>query len=186
MAYLATSADGFIARRDGSVDWLDRPRAKGDYGMRAFYRSIDTIVFGRKTYEVALGFQKKGIPGSAFDPKVANYVFSRKPPRRPTPGVSFVTGSVGDFVRRRRAEPGKDVWLMGGGGLFASFLDAGALDELVIHVVPVLIGEGIPLLAPGRRTVSLRLLSSKSFSDGVVRLRYAIEYAKRRKRRARA
>ena len=167
------------------MDWLDRPAPKGHYGMMAFYRSIDTIVFGRKTYEVALRFQKEGIPGSAFDPKVANYVFSHRPPRRPAPGVTFVTESVSTFARRLREMPGKNVWLMGGGGLFASFLDVGALDELVVHVIPVLIGEGIPLLAPRRRTVPLRLVSSKRFSDGVVRLRYAVEGAKRRRTRGR-
>ena len=174
VAYLATSADGYIARRDGSVDWLDRPRVKGDYGMPAFYRSIDTIVFGRKTYEVALGFQKEGIPGSAFDPKVSNIVFSRRPPRRPAPGVTFTAESPRAFARRLRATRGKNVWLMGGARLFGSFLDARVLDELVVHVIPVLIGDGIPLLSPRRRAVPLRLLSSRRFSDGVVRLRYAV------------
>jgi len=81
IVYIATSADGYIARPDGNVDWLDRPETAGDYGMRSFYRSIDTILWGRKTYEVALGFQKRGIRGSEFDPKVRNYVFSRRPPR---------------------------------------------------------------------------------------------------------
>src|SRR5215510_1882574 len=74
---LAISADGYIARPDGGVDWLDRPRTAGDYGMRDFYNSIDTILLGRKTYEVALGFGKKG---SAFSKKTRNYVFTHTPP----------------------------------------------------------------------------------------------------------
>ena len=76
IVYIATSADGFIARADGSVDWLDRPRPKDNYGMGIFYKSIDTILWGRKTCDVALDFQKKGVAGSAFDPRVKNYVFT--------------------------------------------------------------------------------------------------------------
>lgn len=88
---IATSADSYIARSDGAVDWLDRPHTVGDYGMRAFYRSIDTILWGRKTYEMALGFQQQGIPGSAFDTTVKNYVFSHHPPDAVPAAVEFVT-----------------------------------------------------------------------------------------------
>ncbi len=182
IALLATSADGFIARRDGSVDWLDRPRTAGDYGMRRFYRSIDTILWGRKTYEVALDFQKRGIRGAEFDPKVANYVFSRRPPRSASPLVRFVTEPIPRFAKRLRAAPGKDIWMMGGAGLIASFLDAGEIDEFRLHVVPTLLGEGIPLLSPRRRTVPLELHSCRRFSDGVVGLRYLV--GKRRRARA--
>jgi dihydrofolate reductase len=67
--YIAASADGFVAVPDGSVDWLDRPRRKDNYGMGAFYKSIDTILWGRKTYDTAVDFQQKGVPGTAFDTK---------------------------------------------------------------------------------------------------------------------
>src|SRR5205807_2588142 len=77
IVYIATSADGFIARPDGSVDWLDRPRPKGNYGMGAFYKSIDTVLWGRKTCDMALEYQKKGVPGTAFDTRGKNYVFTR-------------------------------------------------------------------------------------------------------------
>jgi dihydrofolate reductase len=76
IVYIAATADGFIARRDGSADWLDRPRPKGNYGMGAFYKSIDTILWGRKTCDMALDFQKKGVPAAAFDTRVKNYVFT--------------------------------------------------------------------------------------------------------------
>ena len=79
IVYIATSADGFIARADGSVDWLERPRPTGNYGMGAFYKSIDTILWGRKTCDTVLDFQKKGVAGAAFDAKVKNYVFTRGP-----------------------------------------------------------------------------------------------------------
>jgi len=171
---IATSADGYIARRDGSVDWLDRPRPAGGYGMPAFYRSIDTILWGRKTYEVALEFQKKGIQGAAFDPKVKNYVFSRHPPRTAPPAVEFIQEPIPAFAKRLRAGRGKNVWIMGGAGLIASLLDAGEIDELIIHVIPTLIGEGVPLVAPRQRTVPLTLRSCRRFSDGVVRLHYSV------------
>src|SRR5260370_35214334 len=77
IVYIATSADGFIARPDGSVDWLDRPSPKGNYGMGAFYKSIDTILWARKTADLALDFQKKGGPGPAFDSRWKNNVFTR-------------------------------------------------------------------------------------------------------------
>ena len=171
---VAVSADGYIARPDGDVGWLDRPRTAGDYGMGAFYRSIDTILFGRKTYEVALDFQRKGVPGAEFDPKITNYVFSRRPPKSAPAGVAFVTQPIPAFARRLRAAPGKNVWMMGGAGLIASFLDAGEIDELILHVIPIFIGEGIPLVAPRHRAVPLVLRSSRRYSDGVVRLHYAV------------
>jgi len=172
---VATSVDGFIARPDGSVDWLDRPMPKGGYGMGAFYQSIDTILWGRKTYEVALDFQKKGVPGSAFDTKIKNYVFTRSLPQSEAPeGVDIVNEPVKAFATRLRKRKGKDIWMMGGGGIIASFLDEGEIDEFKIHVIPTFIGEGIPLIAPRQRTVPLTLISSKKFTDGVVELHYAV------------
>jgi dihydrofolate reductase len=168
---IATSADGFIARLDGSYDWLNRPRTAGDYGMAEFFRSIDTILWGRKTYDMALGFGKKG----GFSSKVKNYVFTHKPPRKSTSKIEFVNEPVKKFAKRLRAVPGKDIWMMGGGGVIASFLDAGELDEFIIHVIPTFIGEGIPLVAPAKRDVQLQLLSAHEYEDGVVRMHYAVE-----------
>ena len=174
IVYIATTADGFIARSDGSVDWLDRPRPKGNYGMGAFYKSIDTVLWGRKTCDIALDFQKKGVTGSAFDTKVKNYVFTRSLPQSPAPaGVEFVSEPIKAFATRLREKKGKHIWIMGGAGIIASFLDAGEIDEFVILVIPKFIGEGIPLMAPVRRTVPLKLISSTKFPDGVVKLHYA-------------
>ena len=172
---IATSADGFIARADGSFDWLDRPRPKGNYGMGAFYESIDTILWGRKTCDMALDFQKKGVAGSAFDTRVKNYVFTRGPlPSAAPAGVEFVNEPIQAFASRLRKQAGKDIWMMGGAGIIASFLDAGEIDEFMIHVIPTFIGEGIPLIAPGRRNVPLRLLSCTKLPDGGVKLHYAV------------
>lgn len=175
IVYIATSADGYIARPDGDVDWLNRRPDTVDYGMRAFYPTIDTILWGRRTYDWLLNYyKKKGKKTGMFDRKLANYVFSRKPPRRGAPGVEFVSEPVKAFAQRLRGRPGRHIWMMGGGGLIASFLDAGEIDEFDIHVIPVFIGEGIPLVAPRHRDVSLRLLSSRKYPDGVVRLRYEV------------
>ena len=175
IVFIATSADGYIARPDGDVEWLNRRPRTVDYGMNAFYPTIDTILFGRKTYDFALAYyRKRGRRGGMFDTKLANYVFSRKPPKRAAPGVEFVSEPVTAFAQRLRATPGKHIWMMGGGGLIASFLDAGEIDEFDIHIVPTFIGEGIPLMAPRHRDVMLRLRSATKYPDGVVRLRYAV------------
>jgi dihydrofolate reductase len=174
IVYIATSADGYIARPDGDVEWLNR-RPRVDYGIRAFYSTIDTILWGRKTYDWVLDYyKKKGRKGGMFDTKLANYVFSRKPPKRAALGVEFVSEPVKTFARRLRATPGKHIWMMGGGELIASFLDAGEIDEFDIHVIPTFIGEGIPLVAPRHRDVPLRLRSVRKYPDGGVRLRYDV------------
>src|SRR5436305_60444 len=86
IVHIATSADGYIARSAGSVDWLDRPSQAGDYGMAAFFRSVDTILWGRRTYDESLA---RGGP-DPFGMKMKNYVFTHHPPADPTPGVEFV------------------------------------------------------------------------------------------------
>ena len=175
IVYIATSADGYIARPDGDVEWLNRRPNTVDYGMRAFYRTIDTILWGRKTYDWALDYHKKaGSKAEIFDKNVANYVFSRKPPKQTEPGVEFVSEPVKAFAQRLRAMPGKHIWMMGGGELIASFLDEGEIDEFDIHVIPVFIGKGIPLMAPRHRDVQLRLRSTTKYPEGVVRLRYEV------------
>lgn len=168
IVYIATSADGYIARLDGSVDWLDRPDAVDDHGMAGFYKTIDTILWGRKTYDIAV----RGGPG--FDTKVKNYVFSSGRPASPDPRVEFVNEPIGEFAERIRATAGKNIWMMGGAGIIASFLDQGQIDEFIIHVIPIFIGEGIPLIAPAHRSVPLALRSSRHYRDGVVRLHYAV------------
>jgi len=170
IVHIAASADGYIARPDDDLDWLtSRPAPKGFYGLEAFEKSVDTLVLGRRTYEASLRL------GGRFDAKRRHVVFSRQaPPPDPPPGVEFASESIGAFVSRVRAEPGKDIWLMGGGDLIASFLDAGAIDEFVVSVVPVFIGDGIPLIARRYRHAPLTLLGVERFEDGLVQLRYRL------------
>ena len=89
-------------------------------------------------------------------------------------GAEFVSETIKAFTTRLRAEKGKDIFMMGGAGIIASFLDEGEIDEFIINVIPTFIGQGIPLIAPRRRTAPLTLLSCKRFTDGVVKLHYAV------------
>jgi dihydrofolate reductase len=170
IVHIGTSADGYIARPDGDLEWLtSRPAPKGFYGMDAFMKSVDTKLLGRKTYEASLRM------GAKFDSKDRYIVFSRHPRPADAPsGVEFVNGGIGQFVGRLREQPGKDIWLMGGGELIASFLDERAIDEFVISVAPVFIGDGIPLIARRHRHVHLELQSVERFEDGLVQLRYRV------------
>lgn len=168
IAYLAASVDGFIARPDGDVAWLDRPRPANDYGISTFLRTVDTVVMGRITWEAG---QKLG--GAAIEGK-RNIVLSRTLPSYGCPGATVENVDPRAFAGKLRSEKGRNVWLMGGANVFGSFLDAGALDELIIHVVPVLIGAGITLLDAAPRQSELTLRSTRRFPDGVVRLHYEI------------
>lgn len=173
IVYIATSADGFIARPDGGVEWLDRPSPKDHYGYPAFFQSIDTILWGRKTYEKGI---ELGMNASMFGAGTKNYVFTHSA-QLPKPAdliIQFVNEPIKEFAQKLRVQPGKDIWMMGGGEIIGSFLDAGEIDEFSIHVIPVMIGEGIPLVGPRHRLVQLALLSTKKFPDGVVQLNYRV------------
>jgi dihydrofolate reductase len=171
IVHIGTSADGYIARPDGDLEWLtSRPAPAGFYGMNAFMKSIDTKLIGRKTYEVSLRM------GAKFDSGSRTIVFSRHAPPADAPsGVEFVNGAIGPFVNRLREHPGKNIWLMGGGDLIASFLDEQAIDEFVITVAPVFIGDGIPLIARRHRHVTLDLHSIEQFENGVVQIHYRVQ-----------
>jgi len=170
IVHIATSADGYIARPDGDLEWLtSRPAPEGFYGMNAFMKSIDTKLLGRKTFEMSVRM------GAKFDSRNRTIVFSHHAPPADAPSVvEFASGAIGPFVRHLREQPGKDIWLMGGGEIIASFLDEHAIDEFVISVAPVFIGDGIPLIARRHRHVPLELLSVERFEDGLVQLHYRV------------
>lgn len=168
---IAVSADGYIARPDGDVSWLDRPQPKGQYGMVAFFNSIDTILWGRKTYTKGI---EMGMKAGGFSPKVRNYVFSRDTAGPLLQGFELTRERIKPFMQRLRAVPGKDIWMMGGGEIIGSFLDEEEIDAFSIKVIPILIGAGIPLIKPQHRSIPLKLLSTRKFSDGVVHLHYHV------------
>ena len=172
VVHIAASADGFIARPDGDLDWLtSRPAPPGFYGMGAFMKTVDTKIIGRKTYEASL---RLGVKFDAKD-RDRSIVLSRQAAPAGAPaGIEFASGPIGPFVRRLKEQPGKDIWLMGGGDLIASFLDERAIDLFVVSVVPVFIGDGIPLIARRHRHTALDLQAVERFEDGLVQLHYRV------------
>jgi len=162
---LGISLDGYIARPDGAVDFLFMP---GDYSMAAFFKTIDTAIMGRKTLDAGL---KMG--GGKFDSGgLAIYVLSRTQPPGQGDGWTFVNDSPADLVAKIRQRRGKDIWLMGGGELAREFLKADLVDELHIGIMPVLLGGGIPLFPAGFPQRTFSLIENKTYSRGMIALKY--------------
>jgi len=160
------SLDGYIARPDGSFDFLFMPK---DFSMAPFFASIDTCVMGRKTYDVSV---QNG--GGSFGKHIASYVFSRTQPPGERDGVIFVNEPAAQLVARIRAghAKGKHIWLSGGGELAREFLHADLVDEIHLGIVPVALGEGIPLFPPGFPQRNFKLLENKIYLKGLVELKY--------------
>jgi len=160
--FIATSLDGYIAGPAGEIDWLFHD---ADYGYTAFFDSVETLVMGRKTYELSLSFGEW-----PYGDKPA-YVFTRRSPPD-DPRVTFVAGDASGLISELRARSSKDIWLVGGGALVSTFLQEGLIDEFVISVHPQLLGAGIPLFAPGAPHRALRLIGVTPFESGLVQLHY--------------
>ena len=165
----ANSLDNFFARPDHAVDWLiwsDDVAAI----TAEFWKTIDTVVMGRKTYEVAdRSGQGDGYPG------VKNYVFSRTLPQKPGGNVTIVRDDAAEFVRRLKQQEGKDICVMGGGELARSLFEAGAIDEIGFNIHPVLLGKGIPLFHPMSRQIDLELKECRALKSGCVYVRYRVK-----------
>src|SRR5579864_7581258 len=161
---LGISIDGYIARLSGAVDFLFMPK---DYSMAPFFKTIDTAIMGRKTLDDAL---KMG--GSFGGSSMKTYVFSRSKPPGERDGVVFTNKSPATIISQLRKRPGKDIWLMGGGELARDFLKADLVDELYIGMVPVLLGEGIPLFPSGFPQRDFALTENKTYSKGLIALKY--------------
>ncbi|MFZ0821743.1 MAG: dihydrofolate reductase family protein [Candidatus Acidiferrales bacterium] len=168
---LGISLDGYIARPNGDVDFLFMPK---DYSMGPFFATIDATIMGRKTLDVTLRMSPNSFKGS----KMATYVFSHTMPPGERDGLIFTNQPPAALVAELRKRRGKNIWLMGGGELAREFLKEDLVDELYIGVVPVLIGEGIPLFPPGFPQREFSLLENKTFSKGMITLKYARSRAK--------
>jgi dihydrofolate reductase len=165
--YIAASVDSYIAREDGSIDWLE-PYEGGDYGYEAFYAGVDTLLVGGNTYRQALGFGEWPYPGKRV------IVFTRHEPADGDERVEFVTHDVAGFVSRLKEQPGGVIWLVGGARIVATLIDAHLVDELIVSVVPVLLRSGIPLAWPGDGQVGLDLVRSAELEGGIVQLTYRV------------
>jgi dihydrofolate reductase len=167
----ACSLDGFIAGKDNAFDWLHMSKDVEDI-MRKSWASADTMLVGRKTWEFAKAMGGGGeMPGV----KVKSYVFSRTLKSISDKDTELVSGDAGDFVRRLKAQPGKDIIVMSGGNLATSLLKAGVIDEIGMNIHPVLLGGGVPaFLDPGLR-INLDLTECRQLDGGCVMLMYNVK-----------
>ena len=165
----ASSLDNFIAHRDGEVDWLmwsDEAAAV----MKDYWSKIDTILMGRKTYEVGLALSKgKKNPYS----NIKTYVFSRT--LKEAEDVEIVSENAVEFVSDLKARDGKEICLMGGGDFAKTLFEAGLIDEIGFNIHPVLLGQGIPLFLEMNRQIDLELIDSQKFKNGCVLVTYRVK-----------
>jgi dihydrofolate reductase len=165
---LASSLDNFIAREDGSVDWLALEGVEQADFAESF-KSFDAVLMGRKTYEFGLS------QGMAAYPKMENYVFSRTLKESADKRVEVVAGDACEFVRSLKNARGGDIWLCGGGSLAASLLAENLIDEIELTVYPILLGSGIPFFSEVRRQIELELTGSKTYKNLLVTLSYRVK-----------
>jgi dihydrofolate reductase len=166
---VAASLDGYIAGSQGEVDWIVNDPA---VDFAKVYESVDTVLLGRRTYELT---RQAGAPPWPRDWQI--YVFSRTMPPEDHPGVTVVTADAGARVAALRAAPGREIWLFGGGSLFRSLLKARQVDLVEVLVVPVLLGNGIPLLETGAPLTRLALEQVEQYPSGLLSLRYRVPTA---------
>ena len=169
----ANSLDNYIARKDDSFDWLMFSKEVGAM-MADYWKTIDTILMGRRTYEVAM--KNRGAEGGA-SPGMTTYVFSRTLDKTKAPeGVNIISEDAADFVRKLKKEKGKDICLMGGGILACSLFEADLVDEIRINVHPVLLGSGIPLFHEMKKQINLKLVKCQELKNGCVVLTYRVKH----------
>ena len=168
--YIAASIDGYIARTDGGIDWLSSVEKENeDYGYGEFLDSVDTTLMGRKTYDDVRGF------GGPFPyPGLNNYVFSRQEQGPDSNPVQHVTENPAAFVKGLKSQPGGNIWLIGGGQLNTLLLNAGLIDEMILSIIPIVLGEGIPLFGGHPKETKWRLTKHEVFDTGLVQVRYRV------------
>ena len=163
----AASLDGYIAGPKGEADWIIMDP---EIDFQALFAQFDTALIGRRTFEEMVR-GKKANPM----PAMKTLVFSRTLQQRDYPKVTIVAENAAETLTRLRAEPGKDIWLFGGGLLFRSLLDLGLVDTVEVGIIPALLGGGIPLLPPPAKQAKLKLTGHKVYKAGIVSLEYAVK-----------
>ncbi len=176
--HMAASLDGFVARRDGRVDWLDTSdefvsgETMAPEFVEAFLKTIDCYVMGSRTYETALGFEAKGF-GWSYGDKPTFVLTSRELPRtRDT--VEFYSGDLAKLVNERLRPTFRSIWFVGGSVVSAECLRLGLADEIRFSILPIVIGDGIPFFEKLDRDVALHLADVKAYRNGMVELCYEV------------
>lgn len=171
--FIATSLDGFIARKDGAIDWLvgNEQAASGeDYGYKAFFDSIDTLVMGRNSYELALTF-----PEWPYANKQVVVLSSGTPPipAQLATSVTIMSGTPAEVVQRLYEKNVRHLYI-DGGKTIQGFLDAGLIHEMTITQIPILIGEGLPLFGKVNQDIPLEHIQTRAYKNGFVQSQYRI------------
>ncbi|HEX8637568.1 MAG TPA: dihydrofolate reductase family protein [Pyrinomonadaceae bacterium] len=169
---LAVSLDGYIARENDDVDWLkvqDLSEAADE--SREFFASIDTILWGRKTFSKG---EEMGGDLNMFG-AVMNYVFSRTPRTSDVENLQFVSENAAEFVENLKLTDGKNILLMGGGNIAATFFAADLIDEMILGIQPVVLGRGIPLFPPLQKQIELERIDVKLRKSGTVQISYRVK-----------
>ena len=165
--YIATSRDGFIAKKNGNIDWLIKyENSSEDYGFKELFDRIGTIFIGGKTYRQIEDSAEKAYLGKEV------YVFSRKKSKSKLSNIHFVSGEVKKVVENLKFKDDKDIWLVGGADLANQFLKADLIDEYIITVVPISLLEGIYLNGPQKIDTNFKLKDVKMFDTGLSQLHY--------------
>lgn len=164
----ANSLDNYIARKNDEVDWLLWSKEVSPI-VRAYWKTIDTVVMGRKTYQAALKVGTSSYSG------IKTYVFSRTLKQSGDEKVEIISQDAAEFVRKLKEEKGKGICVMGGGVLGKSLLEAGLIDELGCNIHPVLLGSGIPLFHKMKRQIDLELIKCQTFKNGCVLVTYRVK-----------
>jgi dihydrofolate reductase len=176
--HMAASLDGFIARKDGSVDWLETSDEFADGEtmdpefVATFLKTIDCYVMGSRTYETALRFEAQGLGWAYGD--TPTFVLTSRDLQRTRDTVEFHSGDLARFVKERLRPMFRTIWFVGGGMVSAECLRLGLADEVRYSILPVLIGEGIPFFEKLDRDVALHLAEVKAYKSGMVGLRYEV------------
>lgn len=175
---MAASLDGFIARRDGSVDWLETGdsfeagETLDPEFVEQFLKSIDCYVMGSRTYETALGFEERGFGWAYGDKPVFVLTHSALPRNRET--VELVSGDLAELVNGRLRAMYRNIWVAGGGALAGELLRLGLADEIAYTIAPTLIGDGIPFFQGIEKDIQLHLLEVKAYKSGMVAMRHEV------------
>ena len=176
--HMAASLDGFIARRDGRVDWLETSdhfeggEAMAPEAIAEFLRTIDCYVMGSRTYETALDFADRGF-GWPYGDK-PTFVLTRRTLRKARETVEFYSGDLTHLVEQRLKPNFRSIWFVGGGTVSGDCLRRGLADELRYSILPIVIGEGVAFFERLDRDVALHLLEVKAYKSGMVELHYEV------------
>ena len=166
--YIASSLDGYIARKNGEVDWLDEFNNTGeDYGYYKFYDSIDVTLMGNETYKTSMSV------GEFPYKEKKNYVFTRRKILPQGDYVEFINKNIVSFTKNLKTRKGKDIWLVGGTQINELFFNNELIDELILSIMPVTLGNGIPLFTESVKQIKFKLKSERPYGN-VVQLCYSV------------